>query len=279
MPRDSRSRSPPSRRNEGGSSYRRRDDYGSNSRRRDYDDDSGKYRPDSDRSRSSRNSYRREEDRYGYREEDRERERRRDRERFDRQRDRDVDRDGNRNRRSASPRSRKSRSRSKSPPVNKAKPNFGASGLLAAETNTVKSVDGKNSTVLKYNEPPEARKPILNWRLYVFKGSEQVELLHVHRQSAYLIGRDRLVADIAIEHPSCSKQHAVIQYRHIQEKDEYGGSKGVVKPFIIDLESTNGTHVNDDAIPTSRYYELKAGDVIKFGQSNREYVFLHDEAS
>lgn len=58
--------------------------------------------------------------------------------------------------------------------MNKAKPNFGASGLLAAETNTVQSIDGKNSTVLKYNEPPEARKPVLGWRLYVFKGEEQV---------------------------------------------------------------------------------------------------------
>lgn len=28
--------------------------------------------------------------------------------------------------------------------------------------------------VLKYNEPPEARKPVRNWRLYVFKGKEQV---------------------------------------------------------------------------------------------------------
>ncbi|KAJ7486033.1 SMAD/FHA domain-containing protein [Mycena galericulata] len=171
----------------------------------------------------------------------------------------------------------RSRSRSLSP-TSKAKPDFAPSGLLAAETNTVKAVNG-DSTVLKYNEPPEARKPVLGWRLYVFKGSEQVELLHIHRQSAYLIGRDRLVADIAVDHPSCSKQHAVIQYRYVQQKDEFGVSKGSVKPFIIDLESTNGTHVNDEAIPVSRYYELKASDVIKFGQSTREYVLLHDEAT
>lgn len=88
----------------------------------------------------------RRDERYGYTEEERERERERDRKRY--------------------------RSRSRSP-VN-AKPNFGHSGLLAAETNTVKSVDGKNSTVLKYNEPPEARKPSLGWRLYVFKGEEQL---------------------------------------------------------------------------------------------------------
>jgi len=37
----------------------------------------------------------------------------------------------------------------------------------------VKNANG-DSTVLKYNEPPEARKPVLGWRLYVFKGSEQV---------------------------------------------------------------------------------------------------------
>lgn len=46
-------------------------------------------------------------------------------------------------------------------------------GLLAAATNTIKHTDG-TSTVLKYNEPPEARKPTDGWRLYVFKGKEQV---------------------------------------------------------------------------------------------------------
>lgn len=185
---------------------------------------------------------------------------------------------------SSRPRSRsRSHSRSAAPEdkekeKDKAKPNFGASGLLAAATNTVKKTDG-TSTLLKYNEPPEARKPVVGWRLYVFKGSEQVDLLHIHRQSAYLIGRDKAVADITIDHPSCSKQHAVIQFRYVQSKDEFGVSKGVVKPFVIDLESTNGTHVNDETIPTTRFYELQASDVLKFGQSTREYVLLHDEAA
>ncbi|KAH9985071.1 SMAD/FHA domain-containing protein [Russula compacta] len=160
----------------------------------------------------------------------------------------------------------------------KAKPNFAPSGLLAAATNTVKNADG-TSTLLKYNEPPEARKPLVGWRLYVFKDGKQFELLHIHRQSAYLIGRDRTVTDIPLEHPSCSKQHAVIQYRLVQQKDESGDSKRVIKPFVIDLESTNGTHVNGEAIPTSRYYELKVSDVLKFGTSSREYVLLHDDVS
>ena len=49
--------------------------------------------------------------------------------------------------------------------------------------------------VLKYNEPPEGRKPKERWRLYPFKGDEQLEPLYIHRQSAYLIGRDPEVSD------------------------------------------------------------------------------------
>jgi len=284
-----RSASPPPHRNRDSV---QRQEYSRGSGRRHDDDRSGgrSYGEDRDKGYSSRygdssRDDRRGGDRRDYSERDRERERAKDRERYDRRRDGESPRDRNaRSRRSASPHRRSSRplsrdrsgSRSLSP-ASKAKPDFNPSGLLAAETNTVRAVNG-DSTVLKYNEPPEARKPILSWRLYVFKGSEQVELLHIHRQSAYLFGRDRLVADVALDHPSCSKQHAVIQYRFIQQKDEFGVSKGAIKPFIIDLESTNGTHVNDEAIPVSRYYELKASDVIKFGQSTREYVLLHEEA-
>lgn len=220
------------------------------------------------------------------RERDSPRERERERRREDGDRRRGYDRQSIRPRRSASPAPRPrsppppARSRSKSgsaPPENIAKPNFKPSGLLAAATNTVKLSDG-TSTVLKYNEPPEARKPTLGWRLYVFKGKDQLDPLHINRQSAYLIGRDRTIVDILIEHPSCSKQHAVIQHRQVQVKDEFGVPKAMIKPFIIDLESTNHTHVNDETIPTTRFYELRSGDVIKFGLSDREYVLLHDEA-
>ena len=89
------------------------------------------------------------------------------------------------------------------------------------------------------------------------------------------------MVDIPLNHPSCSKQHAAIQFRHVIEKTEFGDKKGVVKyastlflsfattthdvlvisrPFIIDLESTNGTHVNGETIPAARYYELKLND-------------------
>lgn len=69
-----------------------------------------------------------------------------------------------------------------------------------------------------------------------------------------------MVTDILIEHPSCSKQHAVIQFRQITKTDKYGETTQSVKPFVIDLDSTNGTWVNGEEIPQSRYYELRSGD-------------------
>ena len=124
-------------------------------------------------------------------------------------------------------------------------------------------------------------------------------MLHIHRQSSYLIGRERSVADIPAEHPSLSKQHAVIQYRQILVPDPLGladtkATKYVLfvhppvfssnlthldRPYIIDLDSANGTFVNNERIPPSRYYELKLGDAIKFGYSTREYVFMAEEMS
>jgi smad nuclear-interacting protein 1 len=88
-----------------------------------------------------------------------------------------------------------------------------------------------------------------------------------------------VVSDIPISHPSASKQHAVIQFRQTTERNEFGDTKTAIKPFVIDLDSTNGTFVNDQEIPTSRFYELRQSDVLKFAQSTREYVLLHEESA
>ena len=72
-------------------------------------------------------------------------------------------------------------------PVEKEGVNLGLSGALTADVNTF------NGVVIKYAEPPEARLPKRRWRFYVFKGEEVLPTLHLHRQSAYLMGRDRKV--------------------------------------------------------------------------------------
>ncbi|XP_050428472.1 smad nuclear interacting protein 1 isoform X2 [Adelges cooleyi] len=154
----------------------------------------------------------------------------------------------------------------------KEEPNFGTTGKLAEDTNTF------NGVVIKYSEPAEARKPKRRWRLYPFKGEKQLPVLHIHRQSGYLLGRDRKVADIPIDHPSCSKQHAALQYRLVSAKKD-GRHIRCIRPYIIDLESANGTYVNNNRIDPKKYVELMEKDVIKFGFSSREYVILHEHSA
>ncbi|GFR01501.1 smad nuclear-interacting protein 1 [Trichonephila clavata] len=156
--------------------------------------------------------------------------------------------------------------------TNKEKPNFAVSGKLAEDTNTY------NGVVIKYNEPAEARKPHRRWRLYPFKGDSDLPFIPIHRQSAYLFGRTRSIADIPIDHPSCSKQHAVLQFRLVTYKREDGTTGRRVRPYIIDLESSNGTFVNNKKVDPRCYVELMEKDVIKFGYSSREYVVLHEES-
>lgn len=67
--------------------------------------------------------------------------------------------------------------------------NFKTSGILVREANTF------NGVTLKYSEPAEARK----WpssqksflRLYVFKEDNHIDTIPIHKQSAYLLGRER----------------------------------------------------------------------------------------
>lgn len=260
-------------------------DEGYSRRRRTGDDRDGSHRRRRDRSR---------EDSYRRRDRDDEHSHRRRRSR-DRSQQRRRSRSPDAKRRKRSP----SVSRSRSPPARKSrgplpsqndqfrgevapqaagdqpvkeKPNFKPTGLLAKEANTVAGT----STVLKYHEPAEARKPPAKeqWRMYVFRKKDLVDTVQLYQRSCWLMGRDQTVTDLKLEHPSISKQHAVIQFRFQTTTNEYGDKTNKVKPYLIDLESANGTKLNGKAIGTSRYVQLVDGDVISFGDSEREYVMM-----
>lgn len=155
----------------------------------------------------------------------------------------------------------------------KEKANFGLTGALSKDKKTGNVFNG---VVIKWSEPPDAAQPTRQWRLYVFKMDELLQTLHIHRQSAFLVGRDDRVADILLDHPSASKQHAVIQYRLVPVEDEAGKITRVVRPYLMDLGSSNKTLLNGAEIDEARYYELREGDTVRFGASSREYVLLHD---
>ena len=103
--------------------------------------------------------------------------------------------------------------------VKKEEPCFDASGILAEFSNRT-----REGVVLKFTEPLDAAVPTgknEQWVIYPFKGEEAlgkessfltlIEPIHLGlKRSCYLFGRDNRVADIMLENPSCSMQHAVI---------------------------------------------------------------------
>jgi len=151
--------------------------------------------------------------------------------------------------------------------------NFGTSGALTKDLRT----DERSGVELKYLEPTEARVPKVKWRLYPFKNEQSLEPYPLSRRSFYLLGRDRQVAHVPLDHPSCSKQHAVIQFRAVRvDDDESGQERAVVKPYLMDLGSVNGTFLNGVKVEDSRYIELLEKDQLRFGLSTREYILLHE---
>jgi smad nuclear-interacting protein 1 len=167
--------------------------------------------------------------------------------------------------------------------------NFGLTGALAKDKAVGNTVNG---VVLKWSEPKDAIKPSETtgrWRIYVFHVdvAEPVDTLYIHRQASYLFGRDSRVCDINLDHISCSKQHAVIQYRSVplvrKSSDSTGAwnnevsKKRVILPYLMDLNSTQRTYLNGTVIESSRYYELQEQDCVTFGKCTTEYVLVREK--
>lgn len=161
----------------------------------------------------------------------------------------------------------------------KVKPNFGLSGLLAADkrtgnkTTTTTDEDNKPRVLVsKYSPPADAMEPSGDWRLFVFpppgNKDQTDQTLYLHRKPYFVFGKQTELVDFDLEEdedsinePSLSPEHAVLQYR--KQKD---------KLYLLDLESTHGTRLNGERIVPARYVELLDGDVITFGNSQREFV-------
>ena len=157
----------------------------------------------------------------------------------------------------------------------KEKPSFELSSLLRKEANA-----NERGAFVDYDEPEDRCVPSkfgVRLRVYTFKGEEEIETpISVAHRSKYVFGRDRDVADIPTDHPSCSKQHAVLQFRNTRKTDVYGETKDDVAGYLFDNGSTNKTKLNGKVIEAKKYYRLKGSDCVQFGSSTREYVIMDE---
>lgn len=180
-------------------------------------------------------------------------------------------------------------------------PSFEPSGILEAESNN------SNGEPLKYVAPPDSvspdefwdkikltisERPIIKAILYKKGIKEPLREFNLDLKSYYIIGRqlpkekrnisnennendsdsdttEVILSDIGIPDPGCSKEHSVIQFREKNKK---------LLPYIMDLNSSNGTTLNGILIPRARYIELRNEDLILFSEfdidSEYELLFM-----
>ncbi|EOA16100.1 hypothetical protein CARUB_v10004232mg [Capsella rubella] len=131
--------------------------------------------------------------------------------------------------------------------------------VAVEENKPVRTRTVKQSPV-PYTIPEWSGPPCHQFQLEVLKEGAIVDQLNVHKKGAYLFGRDG-ICDFALEHPSISRFHAVIQYKR----------SGAA--YIYDLGSTHGTTVNKNKVDKKVFVDLHVGDVIRFGGSTRLYIF------
>ena len=74
----------------------------------------------------------------------------------------------------------------------------------------------------------------------------------VINEDSYLVGKKRDAVDGYIDHPAVSRIHARIEKR----EQEY---------YLADLNSTNGTYINEKLLGMNERVKLNAGDVVRFG--------------
>ncbi|SCU94034.1 LAFA_0F19482g1_1 [Lachancea sp. 'fantastica'] len=165
-------------------------------------------------------------------------------------------------------------------------PIFEPSGILALETHN------KEGIQLLHTEPQDSVSPLSYYRKHslplrkqthfqavVYKDSDENYLskYNLLERTNYLIGRklntddepslqdenrEIVLADIPIPEETCSKQHCVIQFRENKQNQ--------LKAYVIDLDSSNGTMLNNVALPRARYVELKDQDVIRFSKDDSD---------
>lgn len=167
-------------------------------------------------------------------------------------------------------------------------PNF-ESGVLSGggqkSNNNKKDTEASNTTVevrdITYSEPLDAGEPPQSnpFLLFLFEPGQDdpMDKIPLDKRGFYRFGRDSQLNDVSLHELSCSKVHAALQFRKIENVNDEGETSYQTNLYVIDLDSTNGTFINDKQIPTSRYVQVLPKDVLSFGDLSTDYVVVREE--
>ncbi|KAM6354544.1 kanadaptin [Podargus strigoides] len=127
----------------------------------------------------------------------------------------------------------------------------------------------------RYEEPPWGSRPPAGagYGLEVLKGGVALGSVRLEGGSWFLVGRLPGCA-LALEHPSVSRHHAVLQYRGAGCSPDSPDAAGF---YVYDLGSTHGTFLNKARVPPRTYCRVRVGHGLRFGGSSRLFLLQGPE--
>ncbi|CAK7335223.1 unnamed protein product [Dovyalis caffra] len=141
-----------------------------------------------------------------------------------------------------------------------APPPFKNPNSTPRETSTEQEKTKSKNPSVPYTIPEWSAPPCHKFSLEILKDGSIIDQLDVCHKGAYMFGRVEL-CDFILEHSTISRFHAVLQFK--RNGDAY----------LYDLGSTHGTFINKSQVEKRVHVALHVGDVIRFGQSSRLYIF------
>ncbi|XP_031482610.1 FHA domain-containing protein At4g14490-like [Nymphaea colorata] len=101
-------------------------------------------------------------------------------------------------------------------------------------------------------------------KLIVEKGRRKGEIIECAQSSDIRIGRVIKGNNFTIKDPAISQQHLVVEFRD-------------GRWVVLDLDTSNGTMLNDKLIPPQAACAVRDGDVIKVGEKSALFVRISEE--
>lgn len=132
---------------------------------------------------------------------------------------------------------------------------------------------------LPYTEPHWSGTPTEPYFLSVIKNGIVNQRVDISKKPFHVFGR-LPCCDIALEHPSLSRYHAILQYHPQTENGSLSTDENAlfsINPsesgfYVYDLGSTHGTVINKFKLQARCYFRLRVGQMVKFGGSSRLFL-------
>ena len=124
----------------------------------------------------------------------------------------------------------------------------------------------ESEAVIPYKEPLWGGITDKSYYFEVIKSGAVTERVELTAKSYYVFGR-LPSCDHAMDHPSLSRYHAIIQHcakTNSEDRD--------IGWYLYDLDSTHGTWINKSKVSPRAYHRLRVGYVVKFGGSTRLFI-------